>query len=142
MAQPPLPYWPGNWEIKSGRKETRVLENVVSPIPGASEKITSLRTRHGQLTSSVARFEARVSKQTGQLAQINKGKDSHGDYDEDDDNDGSDDHARQRSIFEQPQITAEDFLREEEEIRELEKKKRALENRVSEMERDLGGLLR
>lgn len=101
-----------------------------------------MRTRHGQLTSSVARFEARVSKQTGQLAQINKGKASHGDYYDDDDNDGNDGHVRQRSVFEHPQITAEDFLREEEEIQDLEKKKRALEDRVRGMERDLGGLLR
>ena len=76
------------------------------------------------------------------MAQINKGKGSQSDYDDDDDDDRSDGHARKRSTIEQPQITAEDFLREEEEIRDLEKKKRALENRVSEMERDLGGLLR
>lgn len=39
-------------------------------------------------------------------------------------------------------ITAEDLENEEQEIRELERKKRALEDRVSGMERDLGGLLR
>ena len=112
-----------------------------SPIPGALEKIPSLRTRHGQITSSVARFEARVSKQTGQLAQMNREKSSSGGYDSDQ-TEVDDEYAAPQSTFEQPQITAEDFLREEEEIRELEKKKRALEDRVSGMERDLGGLLR
>ena len=91
-----------------------------SPIPDASEKIASLRVRHSQLTSSIARFEARTSKQAGQLARMNRSK----------------------SLSEGFQITVEDFRNEEEEIRELEKKKRALEDRVSGMERDLGGLLR
>lgn len=44
--------------------------------------------------------------------------------------------------LEEMQINAEDFRMEEEEIQELEKKKRALEDRVAGMERDLGGLLR
>lgn len=39
-------------------------------------------------------------------------------------------------------ITVEDVQKEEEEIQELEKKRRALEDRVSGMEKDLGGLLR
>ena len=39
-------------------------------------------------------------------------------------------------------IAPDDLRREEEEIRELEKKKRALEDRISGMERDLGGFLR
>lgn len=38
--------------------------------------------------------------------------------------------------------TREDLLREGIEVEELEKKKRALEDRVSGMERDLGGLMR
>ena len=39
-------------------------------------------------------------------------------------------------------VTAEDIQKEEEAIRDLEIKKRTLEDRVSGMERDLGGLLR
>lgn len=39
-------------------------------------------------------------------------------------------------------ITVEDLEKEEQEIQELERKKGALEDRVSGMERDLGGLLR
>ncbi len=43
---------------------------------------------------------------------------------------------------EEAQTNAHDFQLEQEEIQELEKKKRALEDRVAGMERDLGGLLR
>lgn len=38
-------------------------------------------------------------------------------------------------------ITDEDIERELEEIRDLERRKRALEDRVTGMERDLGGLM-
>ena len=39
-------------------------------------------------------------------------------------------------------LTREDLEREEVEIRELERKKKGLESRVTGMERDLGGLMR
>lgn len=42
---------------------------------------------------------------------------------------------------ETPTVTDEDIERELAEIKELEKKKRALEERVTGMERDLGGLM-
>lgn len=108
-----------------------------SPIPGAPEKITSLRTRYEKLSTSIAHYESRVSKQTSQLARINRSKD---DKEIDDLNDkvvgiGL---PTDRDF----QATLENLKREEEEIRELQKKKRDLEDRVSGMERDLGGLLR
>lgn len=121
----------------------------IYPIPNALEKIASLRMRHSQLASSINRFEARVSKQTGQLARMNKSKSfTNGSDDDDDDDDieGGDvsigNIHKTSTMSEEFQITAEDFKKEEEEIRELERKKRALEDRVSGMERDLGGLLR
>ena len=114
---------------------------LASPIPGALEKIASLRARHGQFASSVARFEARVSRQTGQLAQMNKWQSSNSGYD-DDNHDESEENTFPQSAYEQPQFTAADLAREEGEIRELEKKKRLLEERVSSMDRDLGGLMR
>lgn len=40
------------------------------------------------------------------------------------------------------QLDVVNMRQEEKEIKELEKKKRGLEDRVSGMERDLGGLLR
>lgn len=112
-----------------------------SPVAGAPEKIASLRTRHGRLTSSISRFEARVAKQTGQLARMNKGK-SYEEQNDDLDGDLEDAQTVAPAYSEGIQVSAEDFGIEEEEIRELEKKKRALEERVAGMERDLGGLLR
>ncbi|KAI9662549.1 MAG: hypothetical protein M1821_008716 [Bathelium mastoideum] len=51
--------------------------------------------------------------------------------------DREDEEPRQASAF-----TEDDMKTEEEEIRELERKKQALEDRVTEMEKDLGGLMR
>jgi predicted nucleic acid-binding Zn-ribbon protein len=102
------------------------------------EKINSLRARHEQLTTSIDRYEARIAKQTTQLDRMNR-RDTHEEEDEpyDDPDDGE-----VQTLPEQVPITAEDIEREEEELRELEKKKRGLLDRVSSMERDLGGLLR
>ena len=76
-----------------------------------------------------------------QLEKMNKHKDSDGGYDdtmeEDSEVDGNDDEAAQSM-----RVTEEDLIKEDEVIRELEKKKRTLEDRVSGMERDLGGLRR
>ncbi|KAL8862540.1 MAG: hypothetical protein Q9178_001038 [Gyalolechia marmorata] len=111
------------------------------PMPGARERISSLRSRFDQLTASVTKYEARVSKQTAQLAKRNR----RGDTSNDPDAAGLGESADLEMLDERTNdvpITAEDLDREEQEIRELEKKKRALEDRVSGMERDLGGLLR
>ena len=124
--------------VNSIDRPSRTMADIDSPIPGAREKIVSLRSRHGQLTSSIARFESRVSKQTGQLAKMNKGK-----YARADNQDSElDDFDEPQDEYGQTQTTAEDLLKEGEEIQELEQKKRTLEERVSSMERDLGGLLR
>ncbi|MCJ1225954.1 hypothetical protein MMC12_002603 [Toensbergia leucococca] len=125
--------------MNDGRERGEVNVEIF-PIPGAVDKIASLRTRFEQLSSSVARYESRISKQSMQLDKINREKY----FDMDDNLDNIDDETPLGAQFvpDQLQITAEDLRREEEEIRELEKKKRALEERVSGMERDLGGLLR
>lgn len=121
---------PLNWNLKL---------NSRSPIPGATEKISALRTRHGRLTSSISRFEARVSKQNGQLASMKKSK-SFGEENDDlgDVFDGST--MTLPAASEGAQTSAHDFRLEQEEIQELEKKKRALEDRVAGMERDLTAL--
>ena len=99
-----------------------------------------LRTRYEQLNSSIARYESKVAKQMIQLEKMNKHKGDHADFGDDEGkeldmnaDDGDVPHSH---------VTEDDLRREDEEIRELEKKKRALEDRVSGMERDLGGLLR
>jgi chromosome segregation ATPase len=103
-----------------------------SPIDGAAEKITTLRYRHQEITESLAQLEARVTENAAELERMRHS------YDQEEDD-------FQVPVAAEPvttQITDEDLERELEEIRKLEKKKRALEDRVTGMERDLGGLLR
>ncbi|KAL9635732.1 MAG: hypothetical protein Q9164_003277 [Protoblastenia rupestris] len=110
----------------------------VYPIAGAPERIAALRSRYEQLNVSVMRFEARVAKQNAQLSKMNMHKDGDGEHNEDEeaeDEDGDEPMA-------EPQVTEEDLRIEQEMIEELEKRKKVLEDRVSGMERDLGGLLR
>ncbi|MCJ1402209.1 hypothetical protein MMC11_005429 [Xylographa trunciseda] len=109
---------------------------AVYPIEGAIDKIDSLRMRYEQLTSSIERYEARVAKQASQLERLNQPKN----YDHDERLLNEDHEALQEG---QPgKVTVEDIQREEAEMKELEKKKRGLEDRVSGYERDIGGLLR
>ena len=81
-----------------------------------------------------------MTKQMIQLEKFNRHKD--GDAFFDDEEDESLNTALDDGDGAQFAVTEEDLMREDEEIRELEKKKRTLEDRVSGMERDLGGLLR
>ena len=118
--------------------------SLLSPIDGAPERIMSLRSRYEQLNSSIARYESKVSRQMAQLARMNKHKD--GDVDDDDDDDDTealeDEDVDAMEGQGETHVTEEDIRRENDEIRELEKKKQQLEERVKEMERDLGGLRR
>ncbi|CAF9907112.1 hypothetical protein IMSHALPRED_005442 [Imshaugia aleurites] len=114
----------------------------VYPIAGAPERIVSLRSRYEQLNSSIARYESKVSRQMAQLAKINKHKDGDEDFDDADDEALDDDDMTTVEGPGEIHVTEEDIRREDYEIRELEKKKRQLEDRVKGMERDLGGLMR
>lgn len=119
--------------------------SLFSPISGAAEKIISLRTRFEKLSTSISRFESRVSKQTAELARLNRprdddleaGEQSHEDKE---DNFDVDDDALTRAVSQGPLVTLAELRREEEEIRELEKKKRGLEDWIKDMDKDLGGL--
>ncbi|SMQ51658.1 unnamed protein product [Zymoseptoria tritici ST99CH_1A5] len=107
---------------------------AVYSIPGASDRIAGLRRRHQQLTANIQYHEARVNQQSEDLAKI-----SRKDYDAEEDEDGGED----GSVAAAPAVMSrEDMEREEVEIRELERKKKALEERVTGMEKDLGGLMR
>ena len=111
--------------------------NDVYSIPGVPERIRGLRTRYGQIQESLQHYEQKVARQTRELERMNR---SDG-WDADDDEDGE---GRETPGSEEVEVevTDEDLRREEEEITELERKKRELEERVNGMERDLGGLLR
>ncbi|KAL1972258.1 hypothetical protein VTN31DRAFT_7477 [Thermomyces dupontii] len=99
------------------------------PIAGAAEKISSLRYRYQQVTESLARLEARVAENESALERMRRSE-------------REDDLESPEPEPENLDVTDEDIQRELEEIRELERRKRMLEERVSGMERDLGGLMR
>jgi chromosome segregation ATPase len=117
------------------RKGTKRKSSSVAEAP---EKITLLRNRYKQVAESVALYEARVASQTAQLDRMNKKLDNGQD-------DGVEDEQAIASAEPQHEvapITDGDLRAEEQAIRELEQKRRALEERVASMEKDLGGLLR
>lgn len=124
---------------QTGRLDVEVLlrgaEKLcdVYPVPGASEKIASLRSRHRQISHSIAHYEEKVLKQQAKLDRINKVSDY---GQQDGDMEPSFDQAQE------PTYTEADLNAEEQEIRELEQRKKTLEDRVAGMEKDLGGLLR
>jgi hypothetical protein len=93
-----------------------------------------LRSRHEQLKSSIAHYEALVAQHSAELSQASQGA-----YDEDDFSVGETRNAASRM----PALESyqpEDFEREEAELKELEIQKLSLEDRVSGIDRDLGGL--
>ena len=107
---------------------------AVYNIPGTTDRIAQLRSRHRQLTANIKHYEARVNQQSEDLARINRAAASDDEdiipYEDDNDN----------TVTSAP-ISKEDLEREEAEIKELEKKKQALTERVNGMEKDLGGLM-
>ncbi|KAI4290607.1 MAG: hypothetical protein L6R35_000105 [Caloplaca aegaea] len=86
--------------------------------------------------------DARVSKISTQLATLSRSGDSRNADDEYLDQGASSDLESGDGRSTETPITAEQLEREEQEVRELERKKQNLEVRVIGMERDLGGLLR
>ena len=105
-----------------------------SPIPGAKERIASMRQRHAGLEASIENFEYKIAEQTTQLARLNRSRDYLDDEPEEVEP------KTEAPAFEP--MTAEDLRKEEEEVRQLEKKKRGLEDRVNSMGRDISGVLR
>lgn len=108
--------------------------NILSPIPGAREKIDSLRHRQNQLATSIKRYESIVANQAAELDRMHHPRDGP----------LSDEEGYAEAADEPPKasFSLQDLKREEQEVRELEERKKTLEDRVSSMERDLGGLLR
>ncbi|KAI4175875.1 MAG: hypothetical protein LQ343_001489 [Gyalolechia ehrenbergii] len=98
-------------------------------------------SRFNQLTASIDRYENRVSKQTVQLSKVTRRGGSNEESYTTSPEEPSDILPRNGKPDEL-RISAEDLEKEEQDVRELERKKQTLEERVSGMERDLGGLLR
>lgn len=109
-----------------------------SPVAGATEKIAALRNRYRQIGESVALYEDKVAKQQSKLERMNKSAEF-GSQSQDEEEDYEEGGVHQAA---EPTVTEDDLRLEEQEIKELELKKRTLEERVTGMEKDLGGLLR
>ncbi|EMR62550.1 putative dash complex subunit spc34 protein [Eutypa lata UCREL1] len=106
----------------------------VYPLPGALERIPAQRSKYAHSRSTLAYYEAKVSEQAEALGRMNK--DHWMDEDEDEDEDEDVDDKDGGEI-----VTEEDLRREEDEVRELEKKKKELQETLRAMEKDLGGLM-
>lgn len=109
----------------------------VYALPGALERIPVLRQKHAQQTSTLTYYEAKVAEQAQRLEGMNRDRRGGGDDDYDDDDDMS--MAAAPAPVDGP--TEEDLRQEEDEIRELERKKKELQEQLRAMDKDLGGLL-
>lgn len=93
-----------------------------------------MRQRHARLEASIENFEYKIAEQTTQLGRLNRSRDYLDDEPEEVE-------AETEAPAFEP-MTAEDLRKEEEEVRQLERKKRGLEDRVNSMGRDISGVLR
>lgn len=101
-------------------------------VPGTMDKVAVLRQRHVEISASIKRYEDQVSQQQASLSRYNDGEENH-----------PEDVENTMGMADvQKAITEYDLKAEEDAVKELEVKKKALEARVAGMEKDLGGLLR
>lgn len=102
----------------------------VYDLPGARERIASLRAKFRNGRDTAAYYEGKVAEQAEQLASLSRN------WMDDEEDDGEGEEEVEGGI-----LTVEDLKREEEEAREMEGKKRELQARLRTMEKDLGGLM-
>ncbi|EXF74895.1 DASH complex subunit Spc34 [Colletotrichum fioriniae PJ7] len=108
----------------------------VYALPGALERIPQLRSRYAHQTNTLAYYEAKVAENQAAVERMNK---DHW-MGEGDDEDFDDEEDEEEEAGEDV-MTEEDLRAEEEFVRELDKKKRELQQRLRAMEKDLGALL-
>ncbi|PHH68076.1 hypothetical protein CDD82_862 [Ophiocordyceps australis] len=100
----------------------------VYELPGARERIASLRTRQKNAKSALAYYETKVAEQAEQLAKMNKDCKPH-------------DHQEHQDSVQEYQVwTQDDLNQQEEESRALEARKKELQSRLDAMKKDLDGL--
>ncbi|KAJ5971059.1 uncharacterized protein N7479_000977 [Penicillium vulpinum] len=120
----------GEVNIEALLRGAEILCNVY-PVAGAQEKIANIRYRYEMISESIAQLEGRVARNTVELDQMRLS------YGDDEDNFP----LPPVTEPEIPGVTDEDIEQELAEIRHLEQRKRRLEERVTGMDRDLGGLI-
>lgn len=88
-----------------------------------------MRQRHSRLEASIEYYESRLADQALQLNRLNRSREQP-------------EPEVEEYQTETPTMTEEDLRQEEEEVKQLEWKKRGLEDRVNSMGRDISGVLR
>jgi hypothetical protein len=111
----------------------------VVEVPGLGGRVAELRARYARVVEGVRYYEEKVARQQVELEQMHRGGD---DFEDEEMGGGDEGQGGYGDDGGDGEITDEMLWQEEEEIRELERRKRELEERVSGMERDLGGLTR
>ena len=106
-------------------------------MPGALDRIATVRGRFSRVMTSTRQYVELVESQAAQLRSMNQLATLE---DEDMEDDTFQDIVKQSTSH--ASLVYEDILREEASIKELERRKRTLEERVSGMEKDIGGILR
>ncbi|KAK8127020.1 uncharacterized protein PG998_002779 [Apiospora kogelbergensis] len=96
----------------------------VYPLPGALDRIPAQRSKYAHSLNTLAYYEAKVAEQAEALGRQHKDI-------------WSDDEEEE----EEEEGVLWELRREEEEVQELDRKKRELQARLKGMEKDLGGLL-
>ncbi|CZT50087.1 uncharacterized protein RSE6_11012 [Rhynchosporium secalis] len=104
--------------------------NAVYSVDGVPERITGLRRRYERIVGGVEFYEGKVGRLGRELERINRGGTPGGEEHEDDCMEEDFEGARGfGGGEEEDEVTEEDLRAEEEEIRELERKKKELEDR-------------
>lgn len=111
---------------------------AVYPVAGVADRISHLRRRHQQLAANIAHYEARANEQRQELDKMNIT--TIGTLSTTDDMDLDEAAEKARSLH-SIDAADEDWYTMQDEIDELEQKKRKLEARVQGIDKDLGGLL-
>ncbi|KAM3499280.1 hypothetical protein MY10362_007452 [Beauveria mimosiformis] len=107
----------------------------VYELPGARERIASLRAKYRNGKETVGYYEGKVAEQGAELASQSRDWMAEDEEEEEEEEEEEGDGEEGGDVW-----TEEDLKREEEEAREMETKKRMLQARLRNMEKDLGGL--
>ncbi|KAL5596762.1 hypothetical protein BROUX41_006554 [Berkeleyomyces rouxiae] len=117
----------GDVDVEVLLRGAEKLCTVYAP-PGVGGRIAQIRNKHASLVNTMAYYENKVAEQSLQLEAMNK--------------DWMDEEVKQEDEEENASvvITEEDLKAEEEEVKELDRKKKELQDRLRAMDKDLGGL--
>jgi hypothetical protein len=109
----------------------------VYELPGALSRIQELRSKWTALGATLVYYEGKVAEQAQALEAMNREWRDNGDFDGDFDGEETEAEGDGGGDI----LTLEELRAEEEDVRELEGRKRELQERLRAMEKDIGGLM-